>query len=81
MYKNFYSMPALSFLTKLDNEKLFYPNDAVYVLPQNSAVVPNYHPDDNYVYEIKKLSRAETRYCNVFLNFLGAAPSCLPKGK
>lgn len=64
MYKNYYSMPALSYLTKLDNERLFYPNNAVYVLSQNSAVVPNYHPDDKYVYEIKKLSRAETRYCN-----------------
>ena len=64
MYKNYYSMPALSYLTKLDNERLFYPNNAVYVLPQTSAIIPNYHPDDKYVYEIKKLSRAETRYCN-----------------
>lgn len=64
MYKDYYSMPALSYLTKLNNERLFYPNDAIYVLPQNSAVTPNYHPDDKYVYEIKKLSRAETRYCN-----------------
>ncbi len=64
MYKNDYHMPALSYLTKLDNERLFYPNNAVYVLPQTSAIIPNYHPDDKYVYEIKKLSRAETRYCN-----------------
>lgn len=75
MYKNYYNMPLLSYLTKLDNEKLFYPNDAVYVLPQTSAVAPNYHPDDKYIYEIKKLSREETQYCNEL--FLDRINTCV----
>ena len=58
-----YPMPPLSYLTKLDNESLFYPNDCRYVLPQNSTR-HRYHEDDKYIYEIKKLTSHETQYCN-----------------
>ena len=63
MYAWRYSMPALSSLTVLDNEDLFFPNDVRYVLPQGT-VQPNYHPDDRYIYQIKKLTARETQYCN-----------------
>lgn len=63
MYKQFYQMPELSELTILDNEKLFYPNDAKYVLPQNGLQY-QYHSDDKYIYEIKQLTSQETQYCN-----------------
>ena len=63
MYKPFYKMPELSELTVLENEKLYFPNDVKYVLPQNGTF-PQYHPDDKYIYEIKHLTSEETQYCN-----------------
>ena len=63
MYKPFYKMPELSELTVLENEKLYFPNDVKYVLPQNGTF-PQYHPDDKYIYEIKHLTSKETQYCN-----------------
>lgn len=61
--KSFYNMPKLDYLTKLDNENLYYPNSNKYILPQD-GISPKYHPDDLYIYEIKKLTSKETRYCN-----------------
>lgn len=61
--KDHYDMPNLKYLTELVNEKLFYPNSNKYVLKQD-GISPKYHPDDLYIYEIKKLTRRETRYCN-----------------
>lgn len=63
MYKPFYKMPELSELTVLENEKLYFPNDVKYVLPQNGTF-PQYHLDDKYIYEIKHLTSKETQYCN-----------------
>ena len=57
-------MPALDELTEMANEELFYPNENKYVLPQDSLEGPKYHPDDRYIYKIKKLTSKETRYCN-----------------
>lgn len=62
-YKLFYSMPPLEYLTELVNEELYFPNDTKYVLPQ-TGVYPKYHPNDKYIYSIKRLTRSETRYCN-----------------
>ena len=62
-YKDYYDMPSLEELTMLSNEKLYYPNEAKYILPQN-GIEPNYHKDDKYIYEIKHLTSKETRYCN-----------------
>lgn len=61
--KDYYDMPKLDYLTYLDNEKLYYPNFNKYVLPQDGTS-PKYHPEDLYIYEIKKLTSRETRYCN-----------------
>ena len=63
MYKEIYYMPKLKELTQISNEKLFAANSNIYVLPQND-VIPNYHTDDKYIYEVKQLNREETRYCN-----------------
>jgi len=62
-FKNRYEMPNLSTLTEIPNENLFYPNEMSYVLSKEYTRII-YHPDDKYIYEIKKLSRKETRYCN-----------------
>ena len=62
-YARRYKMPLLNDLTVIPNEKLFYPNDVKYVLPQNGKSF-SYHPDDKYIYKINKLSKTETRYCN-----------------
>ncbi len=62
-YKSIYPMPTLDYLTELVNEELYYPNTAKYVLPQTD-VYPKYHPNDKYIYSIKRLTRSETRYCN-----------------
>ena len=61
--KDYYNMPNLNYLTNLSNENLFYPNKNKYILPQD-GLNPKYHPDDLYIYEIKKLTSKETRYCN-----------------
>lgn len=63
-YKDMFKMPALDTLTLMPNEKLFYPNSNKYVLPQKPMQSSIYHPDDKYIYEIKKLTSKETRYCN-----------------
>ncbi len=63
MYKNRYLMPRLETLTELVNEELFSPNIVDYVYHQ-VEIKPKYHPDDRYIYKIKKLTRGETRYCN-----------------
>lgn len=55
--------PDLNDLTMLANKRLFKPNDAKYVKPYN-GFQPDYHDDDKYIYEIKKLNRDEIRYCN-----------------
>lgn len=60
--KEIYGMPNLEDLTEMPNEKLFYPNKNIYVYPQQC--IHKYHPDDLYIYEIKKLTSKETRYCN-----------------
>ena len=62
-YKDLYAMPNLKDLTELVNEDLFLPNSNYYVLPQTN-IHPNYHKDDKYIYEIKSLTKDETRYCN-----------------
>ena len=63
-FKDRYKMPALDELTEMVNEELFYPNENKYVLPQDGLEGPKYHPDDKYIYKIKKLTSKETRYCN-----------------
>lgn len=59
-----YDMPKLEDLTMIPNEDLFYPNDAKYVYSQQPFKPYKYHPDDLYIYKIKKLNSKETRYCN-----------------
>lgn len=61
---NRYNMPSLIELSNLTNEKLYYPNDVKYVLPQNPLKPHIYHPDDLYIYNISKLTKNETIYCN-----------------
>ena len=63
IYKNIYRMPPLEQLTKLNNEELYYPNDARYVLPQKPPHF-TYHEDDEYIYDIKYLNDKEVQYCN-----------------
>lgn len=63
LYKDKYKMLPLSVLTKIPNEKLFYPNMNEYVLPQKNLEL-NPHKDDKYIYKINKLTSEETRYCN-----------------
>lgn len=58
-----YHMPELSTLTNLVNENLYCPNDNVYVLLLKDDYQP-LHPNDKYIYDIKKLSSSETIYCN-----------------
>lgn len=62
-FKNYFSMPPLENLTVLANEELFLPNQNYYVYPQ---APPNYHyhEDDEYIYQVKKLTAEEVRYCN-----------------
>ena len=62
--KTTYDMPSLDSLTMIPNELLFYPNDVKYVYNQKPFEPIKYHPDDKYIYEIKKLTSKETRYCN-----------------
>lgn len=62
-FKFIYAMPPLEYLTELVNEELYFPNTTIYILPQTD-VYPKYHPNDKYIYSIKKLNRNETRYCN-----------------
>lgn len=62
--KSVYDMPKLEELTAIPNENLFYPNDVRYVYAQDPTKSFKYHHDDKYIYEIKKLTKDETRYCN-----------------
>lgn len=63
--KAIYSMPKLEELTKMPNEDLFYPNTNRYVYKQVPFKPVKYHDDDLYIYDIKKLTSKETRYCNM----------------
>ena len=63
IYSWLYKMPELKDLTELPNENLYAPNYNNYKLPLKDGL-PQYHPDDLYIYDIKKLTSAETRYCN-----------------
>lgn len=62
-FRNYFSMPPLEHLTVLANEELFLPNQNYYVYPQDP---PNYHyhENDEYIYQVKKLTAEEVRYCN-----------------
>ncbi len=62
-WQNLYKMPSLKDLTFITNENLYYPNTCNYVTPPNGLSY-NYHPNDLYIYKIKKLTKEETRYCN-----------------
>lgn len=64
MYGKKYEMPDLEYLTKMANEYLYYPNDAKYVYTQKPNKPLKFHPNDKYIYEIKKLDSEETCYCN-----------------
>lgn len=59
-----YEMLDLSQFTYMTNENLFKPNDTKYVYSQKPFKPLKYHPNDKYIYEIKKLSNDETIYCN-----------------
>ena len=58
------TVPELSDLTVIPNEKLFVPNRNHYVLPPIPGKRYQYHEDDRYIYDIKVLSTNEIRYCN-----------------
>ena len=58
------TVPELSDLTVIPNEKLFEPNRNHYVLPPISGKGYQYHEDDRYIYDIKVLNTNEIRYCN-----------------
>ena len=58
------TVPKLSDLTVIPNEKLFEPNRNHYVLPPIPGKEYQYHEDDRYIYDIKVLSTNEIRYCN-----------------
>ena len=58
------TVPELSDLTVIPNEKLFEPNRNHYVLPPIPGKGYQYHEDDRYIYDIKVLSTNEIRYCN-----------------
>ena len=58
------TVPELSDLTVIQNEKLFEPNRNHYVLPPIPGKGYQYHEDDRYIYDIKVLNTNEIRYCN-----------------
>ena len=58
------TVPSLNDITVIPNEKLFEPNRNFYVLPQTRGKEYQYHEDDRYIYDIKKLTNEEIRYCN-----------------
>ncbi len=55
---------SLKELTVIPNEKLFEPNRNYYQATKSFVNTGEYHEDDKYIYDIKKLSRDEIRYCN-----------------
>ena len=65
-YKNIYKRPVpdLDEITEIPNEELFSPNKVKYINQPNSLGQPIFHPDDRYIYDIKKLTSKETIYCN-----------------
>ena len=73
-FKYRYEMPALNDLTEVPNETLFRPNEVEYYLEQDGKVLKR-HSKDKYIYEIKKLSREETQYCNLL--FLDRIHTCV----
>ena len=62
--EKYYDMPDLDELSYLNNEELYYPNDVHYVYSQKPFKPPKTHPNDKYIYDIKKLNSVETCYCN-----------------
>ncbi len=54
----------LSELTVIPNEDLFQPNRNYYEATHSFVNAGQYHENDRYIYDIKKLSRDEIRYCN-----------------
>lgn len=58
------NVTPLSDITVIPNEKLFEPNRNFYVLPQTPGKEYQYHEDDRYIYDTKKLTNEEIRYCN-----------------
>lgn len=58
------NVTPLGDITVIPNEKLFEPNRNIYVLPQTPGKEYQYHEDDRYIYDIKKLTNEEIRYCN-----------------
>ncbi len=59
-----YTVPELGYLTMIPNETLFEPNRNYYKLPQEFGKPFRYHEDDRYIYDIKRLTNEEIRYCN-----------------
>lgn len=59
-----YEMLDLKYLTNMANENLYYPNDTKYVYSQKPNKPIKEHPNDKYIYDIKKLNSIETSYCN-----------------
>lgn len=55
-------VPHLQDITVITNETLFAPNRNDYVYPR--AKNQQYHDGDRYIYDIKRLSIDEIRYCN-----------------
>lgn len=64
LYSHLPNLPKLEDLTMIPNENLFKPNKNQYYYTQGYGKEIKYHPEDKYIYEIKKLSRKETKYCN-----------------
>ncbi len=54
----------LNELTVIPNEKLFEPNRNYYQATKSFINTGEYHEGDRYIYDIKRLSRDEIRYCN-----------------
>lgn len=62
-YDSYFKMPNLSDLTMIPNKNLFFPNKVKYIEQPNQLFLV-YNENDKYIYEVKKLSKKETRYCN-----------------
>ena len=62
-YNSYFKMPNLSDLTMIPNKNLFFPNRVEYIEQQNQLFLV-YNENDKYIYEVKKLNKKETRYCN-----------------
>ncbi len=55
---------SLDDLTVIPNERLYEPNRNYYEMTQRSRNTLQFHENDRYIYDIKKLSCDEIRYCN-----------------